>query len=260
MIFTFSATGNSAWAAERLAEKLDDRTADLARAMQKGEMTYRLEPGETVGFVLPVYFWGIPVLLHAFLYGLQFETEEQHYTWLVLTCGGSTGGAGEMFRALMSENDYALSAWYSVRMPDNYVVGFDPPKPEKVTALLRQAEKELDGICEDIRIRMGGSCDRHRGFAPKLKTKVFYPFYRRGRKTAKFTVTESCIGCGRCAARCPCEAIRMEEGRPKWVEDQCVFCLGCINRCPKAAIQYGRKTLRRGRYQNPEFRSDGEEV
>ena len=251
MIFVFSATGNSAYAAKRIAEKLGDRTVDIARAMRENRLTYRLEPGETVGFVMPTYFCGIPVLLHSFLYGLQFETKEQHYTYLVLTCGGSTGSAGEMFRSTMRENDYILSANYSVLMPDNYILAFRAPTSAAAEKLLEQADRELDDICADIRIRMSGNCDRHRGFAPRLKTRLFYPFYKRGRRTEKFTVSDGCTGCGQCAARCPCEAIVLENGRPKWTEDQCVLCLGCINRCPAAAIQYGKSTANRGRYRNP---------
>ncbi len=251
MIFTFSATGNSAYAAAHIAKNLGDRVIDIARALRENDCTCALEPGEAVGFVMPTYFYGIPVLLHAFLYALQFVTAERHYTYLVLTCGGSTGNAGEMFAQVMRDNDYALSAWYSVVMPDNYILLYDAPTQEKAEAILRKADGELDAICEDIRLRMSGNCDRHRGLAPKLKTRLVYPLYRRGRRTAKFYVTDACISCGGCAKRCPCEAIRMEDGRPRWVEDQCVLCLSCINRCPTAAIQYGKGTLRRRRYQNP---------
>lgn len=113
--------------------------------------------------------------------------------------------------------------------------------------------QEIDRICGDIRIRMTGNCDSHRGPVPGLMTKIAYPIYKRGRKTAKFYTTDACIGCGLCERLCPCEAIKLESGRPKWVEDQCVLCLACLNRCPKAAIQYGKKTIRRNRYQNPEL-------
>ena len=63
---------------------------------------------------MPTYFFGIPVILHAFLYALQFVTKEQHYTYLVLTCGGKTGAAGDMFAEVMRDNGYRLSAYYSV--------------------------------------------------------------------------------------------------------------------------------------------------
>ena len=33
-------------------------------------------------------------------------------------------------------------------------------------------------------------------------------------------------------------------------EEKCSGC-GCINRCPVSAIQYGKRTVDRGRYVNP---------
>ncbi len=253
MIFCFSATGNSTYAARRIAKNLEDRVVDIADALRKEELTYTLESGETVGFVMPTYFFGVPVILHAFLYALQFVTKEQHYTYLVLTCGGKTGAAGDMFAEVMRDNGYRLSAYYSVIMPDNYVLMYRAPEEEEIKAILCQADQEIDRICGDIRIRMTGNCDSHRGPVPGLMTKIAYPIYKRGRKTAKFYTTDACIGCGLCERLCPCEAIKLESGRPKWVEDQCVLCLACLNRCPKAAIQYGKKTIRRNRYQNPEL-------
>ena len=252
MIFYFSGTGNSAYAAQRLAKKLGGQTVDISDALREGKTTYVLEPGETVGFVMPVYFFGIPVILHAFLYALQFVTKEQHYTYLVLTCGGKSGAAGDLFAGLMRDNAYALSAYYSVVMPDNYIVWYKAPTETKIRECLRAADQELDKICEDICIRMTGNCDRHRGPLPGIMTKVAYPIYKRGRKTAKFLATEACVGCGLCERLCSCEAIKLENRRPIWVEDQCVFCLSCINRCPQQAIQYGRHTVAHGRYQNPE--------
>ena len=60
---------------------------------------------------------------------------------------------------MMRENDYALSAWYSVKMPDNYVIAFDPPKGEKVTRLLRAADGELDAIAAWLAFFTGSSVD-----------------------------------------------------------------------------------------------------
>lgn len=250
MIFYFSATGNSRYAADYLARHFRDRTVDIAQALREEPRSYPLQPGETVGFVLPTYFYGIPVILHAFLDELQFETEERHYTYLVLTCGAMTGSAGDQFAGMLQDRDYRISAYYSVRMPDNYLPMFNPPPPEKVDELLAAADRELDGIAADIELRMSGNCDHHRGPFPGLITKLLYPGYRRGRKTGKFRATDACISCGKCAASCPCEAIQMKDGRPVWVESQCVFCMGCINGCPTAAIQYGAATKKRRRYQN----------
>ena len=50
--------------------------------------------------------------------------------------------------------------------------------------------------------------------------------------------------------------IEMIAGRPVWTEDQCNMCLACINRCPAKAIQYGKKTEKRGRYVHPIYQTN----
>jgi NAD-dependent dihydropyrimidine dehydrogenase PreA subunit len=40
----------------------------------------------------------------------------------------------------------------------------------------------------------------------------------------------------------------MINGRPVWVQKKCQHCTACINRCPAEAIQFGRITENRGRY------------
>ena len=69
--------------------------------------------------------------------------------------------------------------------------------------------------------------------------------------TRKFRAEATCIHCGKCAANCPSGAISMVDGRPVWTKSKCLKCCACINRCPVSAIQYGRKTVKRGRYVNP---------
>jgi len=47
----------------------------------------------------------------------------------------------------------------------------------------------------------------------------------------------ACIGLGECAAACPFDAIRMEEGFPVVNADRCVACGTCIRACPKQLIE-----------------------
>ena len=61
MIFYFSATGNSKYAAGRIASSTEDRLISLKDAVRGRSYRYDVSREERIGFVFPVYFWGCPV-------------------------------------------------------------------------------------------------------------------------------------------------------------------------------------------------------
>ena len=94
MIFYFSATGNSKYAAERIASAAGDRTVFLRDAVRGRSYRYDVSREERIGFVFPVYFWGLPSILRFFVEKLELTGYRDQYIYAVMTCGGSTGGAG----------------------------------------------------------------------------------------------------------------------------------------------------------------------
>ena len=72
-------------------------------------------------------------------------------------------------------------------------------------------------------------------------------------KATKFCATDACIGCGKCVERCVLNNIRLENGKPKWGE-HCTHCMACICGCPTEAIEYGKTSRGKRRYQCPEYR------
>ena len=81
------------------------------------------------------------------------------------------------------------------------------------------------------------------------KTKLIFPLYRKwGTSDNKFRADNTkCTSCGICAKSCPVDNITMVEGLPQW-QHNCTMCLSCIHRCPTVAIQYGKETIKKGRY------------
>jgi ferredoxin len=72
-----------------------------------------------------------------------------------------------------------------------------------------------------------------------------------GEKDKNFIVDEKCNSCGICETVCPVSNIKMVDGKPQW-QHKCQQCLACIHFCPTIAIQYGKKTMKRKRYHQPE--------
>lgn len=121
MIFYFSATGNSKYAAERIAAATDDHLIFLRDAVRSRSYRYDVSREQRIGFVVPTYFYGLPSILTFFLEKLQLSGYRDQYVYLVLTCGGSTGNAAGQMAKLLKKKDIALSAQFGVRMVDNYV-------------------------------------------------------------------------------------------------------------------------------------------
>lgn len=53
-----------------------------------------------------------------------------------------------------------------------------------------------------------------------------------------FSVSEDCVGCGACVARCPERNIRMEGGKPVF-GGHCTGCMACAFFCPRDAVRTG---------------------
>lgn len=60
MIFYFSGTGNSRYVAEHIAVHTGDRALDICGLNPGGSIT--AETADSIGFVFPVYSWGVPRL------------------------------------------------------------------------------------------------------------------------------------------------------------------------------------------------------
>ncbi len=240
MIFYFSGTGNSKHAAEVIAHCLNDKTVNIVDAIKNG--IYPSSSDEITGFVFPVYFWGLPEIIKHFAQIPEVKSNLGKYVFSVITCGANTGNADKMLaKKLGRKLDYN----FSLKMPDNYVVMYDPCKKEKAQKYLAHSDKEIAQICNDIIKREIGRKGSTQGGAKSAFVSLFYdPF----RNTKKFYATDACISCGLCEKCCPDEVIKIENGKPVWTKPKCQHCTACINRCPVKAIQYGKATESRNRY------------
>ncbi len=257
MIIYFSACGNSKQAAMMLAEKLGDaRVINVARALKDKEFEYKLEDGESLGFVFPVYFWGVPSIVLDFIKDLKVENVKDKYVYCAMTCGSSTGFAGKMLKKELAKKEIVLDAEYGITMPDTYVVMFPVDKKEVAIERLDNAEKQIDKVANAIKGQIVGKTNEYKGGLKQFITYITYPLYNGVyRKTKRFSVSKACVGCGICAKVCPIDAIEMKDGSPSWVKEKCVHCLACIHKCPENAIINGA-SAKNGQYVNPRVKSD----
>jgi len=242
MIFYFTGTGNSKYIAEKIAAGTHDRIADIADCVRNAHYSFELNDGEPIGFVVPVYFFGIPMIVAEFLQKLEASSS---YTYAVLNCGETTGNAEGMLRRI-----FPVQAMFGVMAVNNYNPMYQMANTAQAKWQLQSTAQEIDKIISHINNRSTGSFNKIQGPLPTLATLALYPMYKHGRKTRKFSVNDNCTGCGLCERICPRRAIALQDGKPAWIIPQCELCLGCLNRCPAQAINYGQSASK-GRYVNP---------
>ncbi len=243
MIFYFSATGNSRHAAKRIADATDDRIISITECLKKGLYDFTAKDGETIGFVSPVYNFGLPVTVIDFIDRLNL-TRNGGYVFTLVTYGGFSGGASKITRDLLKEKGIKADAQYSVRMPDTWTPVYDLSDKEKVAETNRKADIRIGGIINKINKKAKDNFDSRRiPFGDK-----FYGGYEEMRRTSSLSVNKKCIGCGLCAKLCPVDAIEIRNGKPVWIKEKCAMCLGCLHHCPEFAIQRGNKTAAHGQY------------
>lgn len=245
MIFYFTATGNGKHIAEKIAKQTKDEIVNITDCIQDDKFSFSLSEGEKLGFIVPVYFFGLPMIIMEFLQKLKIDGKIE-YSYAILNCGGNTGNADQMFM-----RTFAVDAIFGIKTVDNYVPMYPIESREVIERKLNQTEADVDVISRHINKGDIGRFNEARGSFISFLSPLVYSVYKNGRKTKKFTVNENCSSCGLCERICPRGVIRVEDKKPVWKIRQCELCFGCLHRCPTAAINYGKKSEINGRYINP---------
>ena len=244
MIFFFSGTGNSKYAARRIADALGDALLSLNDRIRAGD-TAPVDTGERLVIVTPTYAWRIPRIVRDWL--LRTELRGAKQVWFVMTCGSELGNADRYNRALCRAKGLGCMGTAQLVMPENYIAMFGVPQAEEARKIVARAEPDLDRAIAAIRAGLPFAPTRSNLYDRFMSGPVNPIFYSLCVKANAFTVSDACTGCGQCARRCPTGSIALRGGKPVWGK-ACTHCMACICYCPAEAIEYGKKSRGKPRY------------
>ena len=284
MIFYFSGTGNTKWAASKLAAATREDLISIAPYMRADDSSHNLaEPfilkeNERLGFVFPVHGWRVPKLVREFISKMKIQREpsdasaenkakaddslkNRPFAYCVCTAGDSIGLTIENLNEVISQNPSLqalgiteVSSSYSLIMPESYIglpfMDVDPK--EREIRKKENAAQALAVVCEEIFDRKEGISRLVKGPIPWFFTKVVGGFFEKVLITDKrFHVEKDrCVKCGICANVCPVGDIKGGHGEyPVWLHHKdCLTCFTCYHHCPHHAIEFGNQTQKKGQY------------
>ena len=270
MIFYFSGTGNSKWAAKTLALEIGDTLVSIPEVINS-DCSFTLEKDEHVGFIFPIHGWRVPNIVKEFLTKLTIKTlgedtsHVKHYCFCLVTAGDSIGKAMERFQQQLKSvtvNDaLSLKAVCSLIMPESYVglPGMDVDTKEKELEKKELASKQLKEFSNILKQhphkdsnQIWGWNQLIRGPIPSFFSGPVGGFFERLLITDKPFHVDSrrCVKCGICANVCPVSDIKGGLGfEPEWLHNgKCLTCFSCYHHCPHHAIEFGKRTQKKGQY------------
>lgn len=245
IIFYFSGTGNSLKAAKTIAKELGD-----------GEIVSMAKPGkyvlskqyDSVGFIFPVYFFGLPKRVIRFIEELDLGNNKNAYYYGVTVYGGMAGNTVyQLYELLHDRHRVRLGYCEKIKLFSNYIVKYE--KDKNAEKIARELDQKLVPVINSIKSRKS----IHIAKWTKILSFINAGFIKTvSDKDKNYNVGNECTGCGICKEVCPVNNIEMVNARPAF-KHNCEQCMACIQYCPQKAINYRNATQSRGRFTNPEI-------
>lgn len=232
-IYCFTSTGNSLYAAKKLATALNGQVLPMSA-------TPAVCDDDVIGFVFPNFFWGLPRMVQRFVQSLEI-TNKNAYIFAVMACGGPGFGALGALKKPLKAKGVRLNYATLLVCLSNYLPEFNA---KDSPAVQKRIEKKLGKITRDLQNRK-----HKRVISPTPVNRYAQSIFPGSDSDQYFTVSPACTGCGTCERICPVQNIKVENGKPVF-HHNCEHCIACIHHCPAEAINWKEKTKGKRRYIN----------
>lgn len=235
-IFCFSTTGNSLYIANTIAKSLESSVVSMSTPPACCD-------DDIIGFVFPVYFWGLPNTVASYIEKLKI-TNKNAYVFTIVCYGGKVSGVQGIVKQLLQQKGVALQYGKNIKSVENYLPRYNV---NNTPELHQDVDDNINIICSDIKAKKKTKLERY-----TFLNKIVYSLYpgKDGSKDVHFSITENCTQCGICGNICPSKNIQLQQGKPIFLH-QCEHCMACVHACPTHSINWKDTTQTKEQYRNP---------
>ena len=242
IIYCFSGSGHCLSMAKSIARVLGD--TDIVMMRSRPEKTDATE-AKRVGFVFPCYGGGLPGFVEDYVRDIKIAPDA--YRFAVEQYAGYIGCGLHKIDSIVgldywdTVSNHSTCIWL---MP--HVLTFPPTTAKGARSRIEAKAMEVGGAAHIMK-RSEKKPPKNTLF--ELESKGFASVHEKN--ALRFSVNDSCVGCGTCVKLCPRQNIVLTDGKPVF-GTECIGCLSCLQYCPKEAINMGKVTEKRKRFPNPD--------
>jgi ferredoxin len=249
-IYYFSGTGNSLHVARELQTRVPGtKLIPMVSLLNQDVIATH---GETVGFVFPIYFTAVPMVVKNFIQKLDLQSTK--FIFAIATRIGTSHSAFFSIDKILKQKGKSLDAYFTLNMASNDPkFNYQVPNPEEIAKLESVVQERLGPIGKII---ISQAKNREEDIhcitrVPLVRLLARLVALTDGLKTNLYA-DGKCTGCGTCEKVCLSKKIKMNNQKPVWQERvQCFHCAACLNYCPAQAVQIKSFTEKNGRYPHP---------
>ena len=238
VIYVFSGTGNTRFAAEKIAEELGCCGVETVVWEVRAPFLDAPDPNQfdLAGFGYPVHAFNTPRFFLRFVKTLPRVQGIPAFLFKT---------SGEPFHA----ND--ASSWPLVRLLRKK--GFQPKLDRHLLMPYNIMFRYPDALAKQMYLHTGKMARvvAAQAVAGEEQRPHYYPWTVLWMYLFRLqwfgawlngpllhAKKEACVGCGQCEKRCPAGNIQLKNGVPRF-SSRCTMCMGCVFHCPKDAIRPG---------------------
>jgi formate hydrogenlyase subunit 6/NADH:ubiquinone oxidoreductase subunit I len=249
-LYYFSATGNSLFAAKALQKRIPD--CSLQSIIKTVENTVVHPDSTAVGLVFPVYFSGMPTAVESFIRKIDFSGVDYIFVAATKSQFTSPGTIATQINAILKSANKKASAVFYIDMVGNNIQRYNILDIEKQKAANQKTLTKCDRIAGIVQNKQSV----FENPVPLLNfagRKMYTAWEKSLPRFDRAFTADKCNSCNLCVRICPAKNISLTSSGPEW-HHHCGSCFACIHICPARAIQFGKNTLNRNRYRNPEIK------
>lgn len=240
IVFYFTATGNSLYAAKKFSE-----TPLSIPQILKGKN--RVFEADEIGIVFPDYRAFAPLIVQKFIQEVPLKAS---YLFSVITFGNYDCNVIESWNQFAIEHGVHFNYITTIKMVDNYLPVFDMDEQLKMD---KQEESQLEQAVADVleeKNHIPSLTEEERQQCLRVLQRVPELFPISSELLLEVNKS-SCNGCGICTKVCPRKNFSLTDKGVEHTGD-CEFCLACIQNCPQKAIVLKRgERNKEARYRHP---------
>jgi len=247
IIFYFTGTGNSLHVAREIYKSFPQcDIVAIPQAIDREEFDYK--DYSEVGFVIPLYFMGIPVMVKNFIDNIHIPNA--NYIFSIVTRAYTKGLVFTEINKTLIKQGKTLSYGKYISFPDCYIRWDQAHDEESQRKVFDKAKEQLGMMKQELLDEK--MCVEKEGEILKVTSSLVNKVWRSRLSSINktFKVNEDCVQCGICVKVCPTKNIKLENNMLKW-DKKCQDCMACVQSCPQRAIYFNQRTRNKRRYKNP---------